>query len=82
MKAGDRVRLIAIPPGVKDGEKLQTRALFEECLGKGFAIVAVEAVDGLPHPMVRLDVGNILGEPAYLETIWVEPKYLQLEQQK
>jgi hypothetical protein len=82
MKAGDTVRLIAIPPDVKDDKELQTRALFEKCLGKAFAIVALEAVDGLSHPMVRLDAGNVLGGPAYLETIWVEPKYLQLEHQK
>jgi hypothetical protein len=48
-------------------------------LGKTFAIVAIETVDGLPYPLVRLDVGHIVGEPTYIETIWVEPQYLKLE---
>jgi hypothetical protein len=82
MKAGDTVRLIAIPPDVRNGLELQTRSLFEKCLGKPFLIDALETVDGLPHPMVRLDVGHVLGEPGYLETIWVEPEYLQLENPK
>ncbi len=79
MKAGDTVRLIAIPPDVKDDRELQTRTLFEKCSGKMFPIVALETVDGLPYQMVRLDVGHILGEPTYNQTIWVEPEYLQLE---
>lgn len=79
MKAGDAVTLIAIPAGVKDDRELQTRTLFEKCLGKTFPIVALETVDGLPYPLVRLDVGHILGEPTYNQTIWVEPEYLQLE---
>jgi hypothetical protein len=79
VKAGDVVRLIAIPADLKGDPKLQTRALFEKCLGKTFPIVALETVDGLPYPLVRLDVGHILGEAAYMQTIWVEPEYLQLE---
>ena len=79
MKAGDAVRLIAIPADVKDDRELQTRTLFEKCLGKTFPIVALESVDGLPYPLVRLDVGHILGEPTYNQTIWVEPEYLQVE---
>jgi hypothetical protein len=79
VKAGDTVTLIAIPADVNDDGVLQTRTLFEKCLGKTFPIVALETVDGLPYPLVRLDVGHILGEPTYNQTIWVEPAYLQLE---
>ena len=82
MKAGDRVRLIAIPADLKDDEELQTRALFEKCLGKTFPIAGVETVDGLPYKMVRLDVGHVLGKASCLETIWVEPKYLRVETSK
>jgi hypothetical protein len=28
---------------------------------------------------VQLHVGHILGKDSYLETIWVEPEYLQFE---
>jgi hypothetical protein len=79
VKAGAIVKLIAIPADLKDYRELQTRTLFERCLGKRFPIVALETVDGLPYQLVRLDVGHILGEPTYNQTIWVEPKYLQLE---
>ena len=79
MKVGDTVRLIGIPPDVEDDQELRTRTLFENCLGKTFPIIALETVDGLPHQLIRLDVGHILGEPTYNQTIWVEPGYLELE---
>ena len=62
MKIGDKVRLIGIPPDTHDGEELQTRTLFEKCLGKTFAVAGLETVEGLPHQLVQLDVGHILGE--------------------
>jgi len=73
VKIGDRVRLIGIPSDVQDDPELRTRTLFEKCLGKTFPIIALENVDGLQYPLVRLDVGHILGEPPYGQTIWVEP---------
>ena len=79
VKVGDRVRLIGIPPDVKDDGRLQSRALFEKCLGKIFEVAGLENVDGLPFQVVRLDVGNIVGKELYMETIWVEPEYLQVE---
>ena len=62
MKAGDTVRLIGIPPDVKDDHELRTRTLFEKCLGRAFSIIALETVDGLPHQLVRLDVGRVLSK--------------------
>jgi len=79
MKVGDRVKLIGIPPDAKDDAELQTRTLFEKCLGKTFLVRAMESVDGLPYQLAVLDVGEVLGEPSYLHTIWVEPEYLELE---
>jgi hypothetical protein len=79
VKVGDRVELIGIPKGVKDDRELQTRTLFEKCLGKTFRIAGLENVKGLPFPLVRLDVGDMVGKEAFMETIWVEPEYLQLE---
>ncbi len=80
MKIGDKVRLIGIPADAHDDEKLQTRTLFEKCLGETFTVAGLETVEGLPYQLVRLDVGHMLGEAPYLETIWVEPEYLQLEE--
>jgi len=45
-------------------------------------MAALDDLDGLPYQLVRLDVGHILGEPTYNQTIWVEPEYLQLENSK
>jgi len=71
---------MGIPPDVKDIEGLETRALFEKCLGKTFPIAGLENVDGLPYHLVKLDVGAVLGKASYLDTIWIEPTYLQLEE--
>ena len=79
MKVGDKVKVIGIPPDAHDDEKLQTRTLFEKCLGKTFTIAGFETVGGLPYQLVQLDVGHVIGQASYLETIWVEPEYLQLE---
>jgi hypothetical protein len=78
LRVGNKVRLIAIPPGTHDDdEELRTRTLFEKCLGKTFAIAGLETVEGLPYQLVRLEVGHILGQAPYLQTIWIEPQYLQ-----
>ena len=79
MKAGDKVKLIGIPPNLRDEQDLQTRTLFEKCLGRSFTVIGVESVEGLPHPVARLDVGHVLGEEPWMHTIWVEPEYLRLE---
>jgi hypothetical protein len=79
MKAGDTVMLIGIPPDVRDDGVLQTRTLFEKCLGQSFVVVEMESIAGLPYPPAKLDVGHILGKESYIHTIWVEPEYLQVE---
>jgi hypothetical protein len=78
VKAGDRVKLIGIPPNLKDDEVLQTRSLFEKCVGRCFVVAAVEVVDGLTQRLARLDVGHVLGVAPYVHTIWVEEEYLQI----
>ena len=59
MKTGDTVKLIGIPH-LQDDEDLQTRTLFEKCLGQSFVVVAVETIEGVPFPLARLDVGHVL----------------------
>jgi hypothetical protein len=79
VQIGDTVRLIGIPPGLSDDDELQTRSLFEKCLAKSFCIVDLEAVEGLSYKLVKLNVGHMLGKREYLDSIWVEPEYLQIE---
>jgi hypothetical protein len=79
VKIGDLVKLTGIPPDAHDDNELQTRTLFEKCLGKTFAVAGLKTVEGLPYQLVQLDVGHVLGKEPYLETIWVEPEYLDVE---
>jgi hypothetical protein len=61
MKVGDTAKLIGIPPNFRDDEELQTRTLFEKCLGHSF-VIAVESFEGVPFPLARIDVGKVLGK--------------------
>jgi hypothetical protein len=79
MKPGDTAKLIGVPPNVSDDEKLQTRTLFEKCLGQSFVIAAVESFEGVPFPLARIDVGHVVGKEPWEHTIWVEPEYLELQ---
>jgi hypothetical protein len=79
VKVGDTVKLIGIPTGLPDDEELQTRSLFQKCLGKSFRIADLETVEGLPHKLVKLNVGHMLRKGDYLDSIWVEPECLEME---
>jgi hypothetical protein len=79
VKVGATVSLIGIPPGLSDDDELQTRSLFEKCLGRSFRIVELETVEGLSYKLVKLNVGHMLGKSDYLDSIWVEPEYLEIE---
>ena len=68
MKIGDLVVITGIPNTLPDG--MGTRELFEKCLGRTFAIA------GLDDGLVELEVGEVLGEPSYMHSIWVEPSHL------
>jgi hypothetical protein len=79
VKAGDTVKLIGIPPNLVDEGEMQTRTLFETCLGRTFVITAMEYVEGLAYPLAKLDVGHVIGEEPWKHTIWVEPEFLELQ---
>jgi hypothetical protein len=79
MKAGDRVKLIGVPPNLRDEDDLRTLTLFEKCLGQSFVVAEMETVEGVPYPLAKLGVGHILGKETWEEVIWIEPGYLQLE---
>jgi hypothetical protein len=74
VKAGDKVKCVGIPPKVHDNDGLQTRSLFETCVGKVFR------VEGLDHSLARLDVGHVVWKKPWEHTIWVEPEFLELAQ--
>ena len=74
-KPGDWVRIVGVPPNLTDEEPMKTRTLFEACLGKIFRIEDVEETDGLRF--IKLDVGHVRGHERYLESIWIEPEFVE-----
>jgi hypothetical protein len=78
MKIGDKVKVVGIPPDVHDEDDLKTRSLFEKCMGKIFHVEGLEKVEGMDHPLVRLDVGHVVGKNSWEHTIWVEPEFVEL----
>ena len=71
MKVGDKVRVLALPPGLKNGD-LKTRTLFQKCVGRVFPIV------GFQNELIELEVGKVVGKPSYYDTIWIEPEFVEL----
>jgi len=78
MNIGDTVRIKGIPPNLPDCEELQTRRLFEKCLGKTFVVAGVEMPEGLGQQLLRLDVGHVVGEESYKHTIWIEEEFVEV----
>lgn len=72
MKVGDRVRVIHIPPVLPQDHRLNTQSLFELCVGRVFSIV------GFNGALLELEVGEVLGKNAYMDSIWIEPEFVEI----
>jgi hypothetical protein len=72
MQKGDVVRVTQIPEGLPDADDLRTKAIFELCLGRSFPIAGIE------RGLVQLDVGEVVGQPAYMQTIFIEPEFVEV----
>jgi hypothetical protein len=72
MKVGDRVRVTSIPPVLPDDPELRTKHLFELCVGRVFPIAVLQG------ELLELEVGEVMGEPAYMHSIWIEPQFVRL----
>ena len=70
-KIGDRVRVITIPSRLPQDE-LQTKSLFELCVGRVFPIV------GFQGDLLELEVGEVLGKEPCMDSIWIEPEHVEL----
>lgn len=71
MKIGDKIRVIRVPAGLRDDGDLRTRTLFDLCLGRIFPIAGIET------NQIELHVGEVLGAPAYIHSIYIEPEYVE-----
>ena len=78
MNIGDTVKVIGVPPNLRDDEDMRTRMLFQKCVGESFVVAGIERPEGLPHRLVQLDVGHVLGEEPYVHTIWIEEELVEL----
>jgi hypothetical protein len=72
MKEGDLIRVTKVPDGVQDSEGFKTRSTLERCVGRVFPIM------GFHEGFVQIDVGEVVGRPSYMESIWLEPDCVEL----
>jgi len=77
LRVDDRVKVIGVPPNLKDDVDLQTRALFKKCVNQVFVVAGIEQPEGLPERLIRLDVGQVLGEEPHTNTIWIEESFVE-----
>jgi len=71
MKIGDRVRVVSVPASLPEGE-LKTRSLFDLCVGRVFPVV------GFQGDLLELEVGAVLGQAPYLDSIWIERQHVEV----
>jgi hypothetical protein len=64
------VLVVAIPPRLPDSA--ETRVIFERCVGRTFPVIGIAT-----HGHVELEIGEVMGVPAYLHSIWIEPECLE-----
>jgi len=73
LKQGDLVRILRVPDIVQESEGFKTRSTLERCVGRVFPIIAFNE-----YGMIQIDVGEVVGKPSYMESIWIEPECVEL----
>lgn len=72
LKKGDMVRVMRVPDRVEDCERFQTRSTLQRCIGRVFPVMGFN-----DYGMIQIDVGEVLGKPSYMESIWLEPECVE-----
>lgn len=67
---GLAVRVVRLPN--LDSDAPDTRDLFQACLNRTFPVV------GIDRGFIELEVGDVLGEPAWMHSIYLEPECLEV----
>jgi hypothetical protein len=70
MNIGDKIRVIGVPPVLPEGG-MNTRSLFEACVGRIFPIV------GFNEHLLELEVGEIRGQLPCMHSIWIEREFVE-----
>jgi len=68
---GTHVRLVGVPDGLADYPDFPTKSTFERCVGQEFVIAGFNEIG-----MAELEIESVTGSVG--ETIWVEPRFLQV----
>ena len=82
MKVGDKIRLVRVPPAVKDDGEFKTRTMLTKCIGRIFTIRGFQgdnctfANRGSKKRWLELDMREAI--PGVTDTIWVEPDCVAL----
>ncbi len=82
MKIGDKIRLVRVPPAVKDDGKFKTRTMLAKSIGVIFTIKGFQGDGGTfltresKNCLVELDMREAI--PGTSDTIWVEPDCIEL----
>lgn len=71
MTIGTHVRLVGVPDGLEDYPDFPTKSTFERCVGHEFVIAGFNELG-----MAELEIESVTGSVG--ETIWVEPRFLQV----
>ena len=64
--------MIHIPPLLPQDDRLNTQSLFELCVGRVFPIV------GFNGALLELEVGEVLEKNPYMDSIWIEPEFVEV----
>jgi hypothetical protein len=78
MKIGDRIRIVKLPDGLVDDDHFRTRTLFELCFGRTFPIAGIQPVPEIGSDLLELEVGEVVGDPAYMHSIRIEREFVEL----
>jgi hypothetical protein len=78
MKVGDKIRIVKLPDGLVDDEQMQTKSLFELCLGRVFPIKGIVPVVETGGELLELHVGTVLGKSAFVHSVWIESELVEL----
>ena len=65
------MRVVSVPPRLPDSA--ETREVFSRCVGRIFPVIDIRD-DG----QAELEVGEVMGVPAVMHAIWIEPECLEL----
>ena len=72
MKVGDPIRVLRVPASVQDTDSFKTRSILERCIGRIFPIMSFNE-----HGMIQIDIGELVGKPPYMESVWIEPECVE-----